>query len=140
MSDQLVFRSKVDMWLLILLFLPAAACFTGAAQYYTAVSTRYWWLGILLAVGIVMPLWLFFSLKYFMSDTELRVRCGPFRWTIGIGEISKIAATKAAWSNPAMSLDRIRISYGQGRSVVISPEPRHEFLRQLEARMERLKN
>jgi hypothetical protein len=139
LTDQLVFRSKVDLWLLVLLMLAVAACLVVASQYWDAVSARFWWVGLLLAAGMLLPLWILFSLRYFMSDTQLRVRCGPFNWTIEIADIAKVAATDSAASAPALSLDRLRIDYASGRSVMISPEPRHEFVRQLEHRMQRLR-
>jgi hypothetical protein len=45
-----------------------------------------------------------------------------------------VDSTRNPLSSPAMSLDRLRIEYGQGKAIMISPEPRAEFLRQLEHR------
>ena len=72
-----------------------------------------------------------------MSASELFVRCGPFSWTIPIREIESIESTSSALSSPALSLDRLRIRYGQ-RWVMISPEPRQAFLQQLEHRRKTL--
>jgi hypothetical protein len=69
-----------------------------------------------------------------LSAERLRVRCGPFQWLIPITDIASVVPTQSPTSSPAASLDRLRIDYGQGRSILISPEPRAEFLRQLEHR------
>lgn len=134
MSDRLSFNSKTDMWVLVLLMTSVAACIAGGAQYWSFVSTTHWWVGVLLVLGIVLPLWLLLTTRYYLSDTSLSIRCGPFSWDIPVADIASIAPTNDMRSGPALSLDRMRIEYGSGRNVLISPEPRAEFLRQLEYR------
>ena len=138
MSDELAFNSKIDLWILILLLSAVALCGWILADYWTLLLRRGWLLASLLAVplaiGIVLPLWIVTSLKYYLSDRSLRVRCGPFQWRIAISDIKGVDPTRNSVSSPALSLDRLRIEYGAGRAVLISPEPREEFLRQLEHR------
>ncbi|MGD8339144.1 MAG: PH domain-containing protein [Gammaproteobacteria bacterium] len=134
MRDELAFNSKMDLWMLILLLSAVAACLWGVAKVYDANSTMLWLLLPVLAVGILLPLWILGTLKYFLSDETLRVRCGPFHWLIPIRDIKSVTPTSDAKSSPAMSLDRLQIEYGDHRSLIISPEPREEFLRQLEHR------
>jgi hypothetical protein len=134
MSDELAFNSKMDLWILILLLTAVAACLWGVAQIWDANSAILWPLAALLALGVLMPLWIIVSLKYFLSDDCLRVRCGPFHWRIPIKDITAVTPTNAAKSSPAMSLDRLLIEHGSNDRVMISPEPRKEFLRQLEHR------
>lgn len=134
MRDELAFNSKMDLWLLILVLTAVAACLWGVAKVWDADSNALWLLAPLLAVGILLPLWILGTLKYFLSDDALRVRCGPFRWQIPIGDIKSVTPTKDSRSSPAMSLDRLEIEYGDGQRLIISPEPREEFLRQLEHR------
>lgn len=138
MSDEIAFNSKIDLWLLIVLLTAVALCLWIVAESWNGILARGWLFGALVAVplviGIVLPLWLIVSLKYFLSDRQLRVRCGPFTWCVPIAEITAVAPTNNLLSSPAMSLDRLKIEYGQGKAVMISPEPREEFLRQLEFR------
>ncbi|HEY5665416.1 MAG TPA: PH domain-containing protein [Gammaproteobacteria bacterium] len=134
MRDELAFNSKVDLWLLILVLTAVAACLWGVAQIWDADSTALWLLAPLLAVGILLPLWILGTLKYFLSDDTLRVRCGPFGWQIPVGDIKSVTPTNESRSSPAMSLDRLLIEYGDDQRLLISPEPREEFLRQLEHR------
>jgi hypothetical protein len=134
MSDELTFNSKIDLGILILLLTAVAACLWGVAQIWDSNSAVLWPLAILLVIGILLPLWIIVSLKYFLSDERLRVRCGPFQWRIAIKDISAVTPTKDARLSPAMSLDRLLIEQGENGRVMISPEPRAEFLRQLEYR------
>lgn len=134
MSDRIMFSSKVDMWLLIVVLGGVAACFAVVAQIWDSLGAARWWVGALLMPVIVLPLWVLFTTRYTMSDDELGVRCGPFHWTVPIGEITAIERTRNPMSSPALSLDRLRIEYGNGRSLMISPEPRGPFIKQLEYR------
>jgi len=134
MSDELAFNSKMDLWILILILTLVTACIWGVAQIWDANSAILWPLAIVLAIGVLLPLWLLVSLRYFLSDSTLRVRCGPFKWRIAIDDIRAISSTNNAASSPAMSLDRLLIEYGDSKRLMISPEPRAEFLRQIEFR------
>jgi hypothetical protein len=78
------------------------------------------------------------SVRYFLSDETLRIRCGPMHLRVPLAEIESITPTNIPWSGPALSLDRLRIDYGKGRRVLISPEPRDEFMRQIEYRRRHL--
>lgn len=138
MSDELAFNSKIDLWIVILVLVPVAACAWALAAYWNPLIARGWGLTALaavpLAAGIVLPLWLIVSLRYFLSDDTLRVRCGPFHWRIPIPEITAVGPAREPLSSPAMSMDRIRIAYGSGQTLTISPEHKNEFLRQLDHR------
>jgi hypothetical protein len=45
-----------------------------------------------------------------------------------------VVPTRNPLSSPALSLDRLRIEYGQGRAIMISPADKGPFLRALEER------
>jgi len=138
MRDELAFNSRIDLWLLILVLTAVSLCVWIIADNWEAMLARGWLFTTLIAAplsaGILLPLWLLISLRYFLSDEMLRVRCGPFHWRIAIRDITAVSETREPLSSPAMSFDRLRIEYGDGRAVAISPEPRAEFLRQLEHR------
>ena len=134
MNDELSFNSKIDMWLLIVVLTAVAACLWGIARIWDANSTLLWLLAVPLAIGILLPIWVLGSLRYFLSDRELRVRCGPLSWKIAISDIRSIEPSDESRSSPAMSFDRLKIEYGNDQSLLIAPEPRAEFLRQIEHR------
>jgi hypothetical protein len=134
MNDELAFNSKIDLWLLIVLMTGVAACLWGMAVVWDSAPSLLWPLMALLAVGILIPLWVLVSLRYFLSDETLRIRCGPFKWLVPIRSIHAISRTNNLTSSPALSLDRLLVEYGDDQRIIISPEPREEFLRQLEYR------
>lgn len=141
MSDELGFSSKVDLSILIGLLAAVAACVWGIAALWDDGAAQRWLLPFLLtlplAVGILLPLWALVSLRYFLSADTLRVRCGPLAWRIPIREIESVKPSDESRVCPALSFDRLRIDRAGGQSLIISPEPRAEFLRQLEHRRNR---
>jgi hypothetical protein len=77
---------------------------------------------------------LLLTTRYTIDDTFLRVRSGPFRWTIPIRDIRLITPTRDVTSSPALSLDRLRIEYSGGRVLLVSPREKDMFLRDLQDR------
>ena len=57
---------------------------------------------------------------------------GPFRWRVPIDAITAITPTRSALSSPALSLDRLRIEYGE-RAILVSPIYKEGFVRALRA-------
>ena len=90
-------------------------------------------------VGAFLPLWLLTSTRYSLLNGELRIQCGPFRWRIPIAAITGITPTSNPLSSPALSLDRLRIDYGTGDSLMISPRDKTGFIRELEAARRRVR-
>ena len=80
-----------------------------------------------------IPLWLLLATRYIITEDQLLVRSGPFRWRIPISEISGITSTYSPFSSPALSIRRLRIEYGDHKSVLISPRDRDNFIRQIES-------
>jgi hypothetical protein len=133
-GERLAFSSKIDLWLLILLLAAVAGCLAVTVELWAQISGPLWWVGLLLLPGILLPLWLLLSTRYSMSDSDLDIRCGPFHWNVPIADITAITPSGTWEASPALSLDRLRIDYGAGQSVIISPEHRDAFVKQLEYR------
>ena len=136
-DDRLHFNSKIDAWLLIVLVSLAGICLFGLAQFWNLMIGRLWFLGLILAVCAALPLWILLTTRYSLSDSALFIRSGPFKWQIPIAQISNLEKTRSPLSSPALSLDRLRVEYGD-QSLMISPEPRQAFLQQLEHRRKTL--
>lgn len=66
---------------------------------------------------------------YTVAGDTLRIVCGPFRWSVPISEISEVVDSRSPLSSPALSLDRLKISYGHNKHILISPDDRNGFLR-----------
>ena len=133
--DSITFRSKVDWWLAAILFISALASVIAIAIVAVAESPRLALMFspmLLLTVGL--PFWLLRATEYRIGPSELHVRSGPFAWRVPLREIRAITPTRNPLSSPALSLDRLRIDYGQSRSIMVSPVDKEAFVTELNAR------
>lgn len=127
-----VYRSMVDWWLAVLTI-------GGLGLGLIVVAVAAWSEGDPLSLGIflsvlVMVGILAWPVTYTLTEDELVVRSGVLRWRVRFTEVEGVVATRAMWSSPAWSLDRLRVDYGKGRWILISPERREEFVRELKGR------
>jgi len=66
---------------------------------------------------------------YTIEGDVLQVRCGlMMNMKISIATITAITETRDSTSAPAISLDRLRIDYGKGKSILISPKEKRAFI------------
>lgn len=129
-----VYRSKIDAWLVALLGVAVAVSLAGAVATLSVPSAAAWAVGAFIAVvGVGLPLWLLVSTRYRLGRGQLLVRSGPFKWRIQVADITNITPTSSPLSSPALSLDRLRIDYGRGKSLMISPLHKDRFLVDMEA-------
>ncbi|WP_101926354.1 PH domain-containing protein [Luteimonas cellulosilyticus] len=129
------YRSRIDPWLLAVLGGAAAISLAAAVLVVSRSPTI---AGALIAVftaaiGAGLPLWLLESTHYTVVHDRLLVRSGPFSWRIPLADITAVTPSTNPLSSPALSLNRLRIDYGPGRSVMISPRDRARFLAELDA-------
>lgn len=82
---------------------------------------------LVVLIAVLVP-WVFASTYYEVDNHELKVFSGPFRWRISITDITRVTPTRAWWSSPALSLDRLCIEYDNGKWIMVSPVRREEFL------------
>jgi len=127
------YKSKIDWWLLIILLSAMAVSAYVSAQIIFANSPAMWLLAITIGIGIVLPLWILLGTGYTLQPRYLVIRSGPFKWQIPVTDIKSITATSNPLSSPALSLDRLRIEYGRGSALMISPRNKEQFLRDIEA-------
>jgi hypothetical protein len=131
-----IHASKIDLWLIAVTALSVATStgallavsLKGGVPAAVLASTAL----LLLVAGIGLPLWVLLGTRYELTPERLLVRCGPFRWTVPLREIRAVTPTRSPLSSPALSLDRLRIDYGRGSSVMISPRDKAGFLADLE--------
>ena len=84
-------------------------------------------------------LWVLYGISYTLTDDELQIRCGPFRYRVPLAEIDSVGPSRNPLSSPAASLDRLLIKWRGGRKrILISPDRKADFLRQLDQRCEQL--
>ncbi len=127
-----VYRSKIDVWLMAVLAMAIAGSLLAALTVLSVRSPTAWAIAALTAiVGAGLPLWLLLATHYTLERGQLVVRSGPFTWRIPVADITSITPTSNPLSSPALSLDRLRIEYGQGRSLMISPRDKEQFVRDI---------
>jgi uncharacterized membrane protein YdbT with pleckstrin-like domain len=127
-----VYRSKVDAWLGVILgAVPIPLAFIIWKLFHESVHGK-WFVALpIFFIGICLPVSLLTFTSYTITEKSLSIRSGLFKWEIPLNEISKIEPTNDALSSPALSLDRLRIEYGQDKSIMISPLNKAEFIRDL---------
>ena len=129
------FRSKRDSWLVAVLVFSIVTMFLAFVAQLRAGTIA----GALISAAVFTLLggwciWMLFSTHYTFGDSALKVRCGPLRWSVPYSEILKVTPTRNPTSGPALSLDRLRLDYGVGKVILISPLDKAGFLGELTAR------
>ncbi len=128
------FLSKVDSWLVPVMVLAMAGLL--AALIGVLVTPTPWPVRALVAavsVAVILLLFAVFRGTYYtVTEQELRIVSGPFRWTVPVDEITAIDPSRNPLSSPALSLDRLKISYGKRKFVLISPSDKAGFMRAME--------
>ena len=129
-----VHRSKIDAWLMVVLVMGFIIGVGG-----TIVGVVEGELPILLA-AIILPIFaavflrLPFTIRYEIDMGDLKIRCGPCRWSIPVDSIREIRPSRNPLSAPAASMDRLRIDYvirGGHRYVLVSPKDKQAFFEDL---------
>jgi hypothetical protein len=133
--ESITFRSKVDGWLAAVMLVSAAAS-VMAVLIVAFVESPLLSLAIspLLALSVGLPLWLLRATYYRVDTADLHIRCGPFAWRVPLREIRAITPTRNPLSSPALSLDRLRIDFARGGSIMISPLDKDAFVEELRKR------
>ncbi|MFJ1518572.1 PH domain-containing protein [Acinetobacter sp. ABJ_C1_1] len=129
------FRSKIDWWLLLIFVVITANIIFKTYQevHHSFMGTNFSHLMIYSLV--ILVIWLpIFSTYYVVETNILVIKSLIFRWKINIDDIIQIEPTHNPLSSPALSLDRLKISYmknGRIAKVMISPKDKEGFLNTL---------
>jgi hypothetical protein len=67
-----------------------------------------------------------------IDDGILHIRSGPFAWHIPVASITSITPTTSPVSSPALSLQRLRLEYGEGQVILVSPADPQAFTAEIE--------
>lgn len=129
------FRSKIDWWILILFVVITAhmliKIYELTHNYFLTLNFQHF---IIYSLVIFLIWMLVFSTYYVVENSTLVIKSLVFRWKINIDDIIQIEPTHNPLSSPALSLDRLKISYmknGRGAKVMISPKDKEGFLNTL---------
>lgn len=129
------FNSKIDLWFIVIAIV--ASAIVGIAVLHLKGSRTSIAINATVSlVPIVLFIWLpMFNTCYTLSTLTLKIKSGLFLTrTIAIDQIERIEKTRDLDASPALSLDRIRISYredGEAKNIMISPADQATFLAKL---------
>ena len=90
---------------------------------------------IITSLTSAMLMWIWFSTRYVISKSQLKIYCGPMNKVVNLDSIVGVNMTSSPISAPALSLDRIRIVYNKHQEVFISPKNKEQFLAELKSHL-----
>ncbi|AFV11405.1 hypothetical membrane protein DUF1200 [Thermacetogenium phaeum DSM 12270] len=124
------FPSKKDLWLGLVVWLALLL------SLVFAIRDHEWAALAILIPTIIFVGWIWFGTGYTITETELLVKCGPFRERIPFGRIQSVRRTRSPLSGAALSLNRLEIRHGHGFTglTLISPADAAAFLEELKKR------
>jgi len=132
-----IFKSRIDTWLFVVLGISGFTAIGTVVAVAIAEPAALWVGGLTLLVGVGLPLWLILQTDYSLVDGTLLIRSGPFRWKVPVAAIRSIVPTRNPLSSPALSLDRLQIDYGPGKSIMVSPQDKQAFIDAIQAHKSR---
>ena len=126
----MTFKSAVDTWFYFAMALMVVAA--GAAFVVPFISDPSQPIAcfavVITLLSLGLPFWMMVATDYRVADDLLRIRCGPFRWTLPIDAIASVKPSNSLKSAPALSIDRLRICYDNDRIILVSPKDQAGFL------------
>ncbi|MDP1579697.1 MAG: PH domain-containing protein [Candidatus Didemnitutus sp.] len=129
------FRSRIDLWLVILLMLAVLAPVAAAIGLHLQGESKGVWLlaiwGTL--VGTLVAI-LSFPLRYTLRADRLHLQSGLLQWDVLYRDMRSAAKSINPLAAPAWSLLRVKIVTIDGSLVLISPDDRDAFLAELRQR------
>jgi hypothetical protein len=137
MHNQIVYASKKDSWLVIIIA-AAGLALSGAAAYQIITNGLIHpasWILLLSALFYLAIVFIFaYPVSYIIRSSDLVIRAGLTRSRIILSLIEVVKPTRNRVSSPALSLDRLGIGYlkkGKPAFVLVSPEDKAAFLKDL---------
>lgn len=123
----LIFKSKVDWWMAAIFLAVPISMIYGVITEPNAI------LMLVTTIVIVLLATLFFGTKYIIEGEELIVYGGIYKKRINIKQIRSLRPSKNPLSAPAMSIDRIEITYNTTFSevILVSPKDKEGFVKRL---------
>ena len=130
--DNHMYNSKIDLWLTILVSLSLI----GGSAWLISLEGTYTIKGFafgfaLFTLTIAMPIWFVARCHYTIGSNALEIAFGPFSWSIPFHSISQITNTSELSFSPCLSLERLKIVYGSGRTILVSPKQQAQFMQEL---------
>jgi hypothetical protein len=126
MNSDIIYRSKIGLGILAFIVIVL-----GTTTVILIVNRA--WVGLIPMAFVTFLIVNIYTGTYYKitADNRLIIKCGIVEtYEIEIKEIYSVTKSNAAWSSPALSLDRLEINFKDGR-VLISPKDRKKFIEDL---------
>ncbi len=129
------FNSNIDSWLAIIIFLAVVSSIVigifQANSSITAMLISFSSAGFIISLIIALA----FPCKYVLKQDHLLIKSGLFyRQHIPYSRVENIELSSNPISAPALSLKRVKITFGR-RFQLVSPQNREEFIIALRERV-----
>jgi membrane protein YdbS with pleckstrin-like domain len=129
MAMSKVYKSRIGPELWATLIPVTIAMFFMVMQ-----EDRKWYGIVILCLVFVFIIHLLMTTDYTIEKEKLLIRSGIiYRQTIDIQSIHRIVETFNPLSSPALSLDRLKIYYGNRKAVMISPRDKRQFVNHIKS-------
>ena len=135
------FDSKRDLWIVMAIWAGTALIVAAGISQLGSSAALPARLGLLALffLAAAFMLWMLYGIRYVIEKERLLIRCGPFRYRVPLAAIDLVQPSKNPLSSPAASLDRLLIKWnGERKRVLISPDDKKAFLRELDKRCPQL--
>lgn len=135
MRPDRTFRSKVDLWLALLVAgaaaLPLAVAIWLAWRGETkgVILLGGWGAAMLLLVGVLSA-----PLRYVCRGDRLHIRSGWLEWDVPYASLRRVTRSRNPLSAPAWSLRRVKLETADGASILVSPDDRESFIEEIAGR------
>jgi len=86
---------------------------------------------VLCGLILAYTAWSYFVTRYQVEPESIYIYGGFFKLHIPIDMITSVKTTRYSIASPAWSLDRLEITYGNNKSVLISPKDKAGFLSEI---------
>jgi hypothetical protein len=122
-----IFKSKVDLRVLI----PVAIVLLGSGIFFLVNKSTIGAIAVVLLAAFLVYVYMD-TLYELTGDNKLKIKSGFFfHQEIYIKSIKKVKSTRGHTASPALSFDRLEIRYNRYGRVVVSPDNKSEFIREL---------
>lgn len=123
----MVFRSRISVFLVVMMTAIIVMPFVTIPEEGFLVTLA------AIAPVVLIIVVLFASLRYVIDGNVLYVRSVPFtRGTAyDLTKLKSISPTRSILSSPALSLKRIKLDFGVGMPLIISPRAQELFVEEI---------
>ncbi|WP_113907988.1 PH domain-containing protein [Aliidiomarina celeris] len=83
---------------------------------------------LLFFVAIVWPAWVLLGTRYRIDSSYLYASCGPLRYKVALDEIKDVAPKRSLALGPALSFDKLKITYANDKVLWVSPTDKYTFV------------